>query len=250
MPISRRNLVKLSIATLGAASLPNLVSADPTMKPAPTPSADSGAPSGPFTLPPLPFAYEALEPHIDAETMHLHHDKHHAAYVKKLNEAVTGAGFATEGKDIDDILKNLDAVPESIRTAVRNHGGGHSNHSLLWQTFSPKPTVPSGDFAKAIDSEMGGLDKLTAAMTKAGASVFGSGFAWLILSEGKLGIVTTPNQDSPFSEGKYPLMGIDVWEHAYYLNYLNVRADYLAAIWKVTNWDFISERYAKAITKP
>ena len=215
--------------------------------PAAAPAA-AAAPTGPFKLPPLPYAYDALEPHIDAETMHLHHDKHHATYVKKLNEAVAKEPSLATTTDVDDLLKHLDAVPESIRTAVRNQGGGHSNHSLFWQTLSHKASEPKGDFAKALTDDLSGMDKLKAEMSEQGGKLFGSGWVWLVLDGGKkLTLLTLPNQDSPLTEGHYPLFGIDVWEHAYYLKYHNVRADYITAIWNVVNWDFISDRYAAAM---
>jgi Fe-Mn family superoxide dismutase len=184
--------------------------------------------------------------------MHLHHDKHHAAYVKKLNEALAKEPFvginASGTPNVDDLLKILDAVPESIRTAVRNQGGGHSNHSLFWKTLSHKASDPSEDFAKALNDDLGGLDKLKAEMAEAGAKLFGSGWVWLVLDGGKhLTIITLPNQDSPLIEGHYPLFGIDVWEHAYYLKYHNLRADYITAIWNVVNWDFVSGRYTDAM---
>jgi Fe-Mn family superoxide dismutase len=205
-----------------------------------------------FTLPPLPYAYDALEPYIDAETMHLHHDKHHAAYVKKLNEALAqDPAFATTAS-VDDLLKNLDAVPDSIRTAVRNNGGGHANHSLLWQTLSPRlkedTLAPQGAFAQALIDDAGGLDKFKTDAATAAAGLFGSGWVWLVLDGGKkLTIISLPNQDSPLMEGHYPLFGIDLWEHAYYLKHHNVRADYVADLWNVVNWDFISDRYDKAM---
>ena len=206
------------------------------------------APTGPFKLPPLPYAYDALEPYIDAETMHLHHDKHHATYVAKLNEALAKEPTFTPPANVDDLVKDLATVPESIRTAVRNQGGGHSNHSLFWQTLSAKGGEPKGDFAKALDADLGGLDKFKEAAAKAGAGLFGSGWVWLVLDGGKkLTLLTLPNQDSPLSEGHYPLFGNDVWEHAYYLKYHNVRADYIKAIWNVVNWGFISDRYAAAM---
>ena len=206
------------------------------------------APTGPFTLPPLPYAYDALEPHIDAETMHLHHDKHHAAYVKKLNEALAKEPSFAPGNDVDELMKNLANVPESIQVAVRNNGGGHANHSLFWKTLSAKGGAPKGDFAKALTDDLGGLDKFKEDAAKEGAGLFGSGWVWLVLDGGKkLTILTLPNQDSPLIEGHFPLFGIDVWEHAYYLKYHNLRADYISAIWNVVNWDFISDRYDKAM---
>jgi Fe-Mn family superoxide dismutase len=213
----------------------------PPVTPAPTPT-------GPFKLPPLPYAYDALEPYIDAETMHLHHDKHHAAYVAKLNEALAKEPSFNPGTNVDDLVKNLSTVPESIKTAVRNQGGGHANHSLFWQTLTHQAGKPQGEFAKALDADLGGLDKFKEEAAKFGGGLFGSGWVWLVLDGGKkLTLLTLPNQDSPLTEGHYPLFGIDVWEHAYYLKYHNVRADYIKAIWNVANWDFISERYATAM---
>jgi Fe-Mn family superoxide dismutase len=218
------------------------------------PAATPAAPTGPYTLPALPYGYDALEPSIDAETMHLHHDKHHKAYVTKLNEALAKEPSFTPPAEVDDLVKNLDAVPESIRTAVRNQGGGHANHSLFWKTLqAPKPPFSveskvSTPFSSALDADLGGEVKLKAEMAEQGAKLFGSGWVWLVLDGGKkLTVLTLPNQDSPLTEGHYPLFGIDVWEHAYYLKYHNVRADYMAAIWNVVNWDFISDRYAAAM---
>lgn len=249
MLTTRRQALKTLAASTVATSIgsfPLLTQAAPASA---TPPAAS-APTGPFTLPPLPYAYDALEPHIDTETMHLHHDKHHAAYVAKLNEALAKepSFVVPPGSNVDNLVKNLASVPESIRTAVRNQGGGHANHSLFWQTLSPKGGEPKGDFAKALDGSFGGLDKFKEAAAKAGGGLFGSGWVWLVLDGGKqLTLLTLPNQDSPLTEGHYPLFGIDVWEHAYYLKYHNVRADYIKAIWNVVNWDFISDRYAKAM---
>lgn len=252
MPTRRQALKTLAAATLATSAFARF---------SPTFAADAPAaapePSGPYKLPPLPYAYDALEPSIDAETMHLHHDKHHATYVKKLNEALAKEPSFTPPADVDDLVAHLDQVPESIRAAVRNQGGGHANHSLFWETLGPEggpfhketaPLTPKGDLAKAIIDDLGGLDKLKTSMTEEGGKVFGSGWVWLVLDGGKkLTVMTSANQDSPLTEGHYPLFGIDVWEHAYYLKYHNVRADYLAAIWKVINWDFINERYAKAM---
>jgi superoxide dismutase, Fe-Mn family len=224
--------------------------------PAPTKPDAAPAPTGPFVLPPLPYAYDALEPYIDAETMHLHHDKHHKAYVTKLNEAMAKEPSFKPPIDVDDLMKALDAVPESIRTAVRNQGGGHANHSLFWRTLMAqdsahqrKVSTPSKtEFSGAVKDDLGGLSNLMSQMSEQGSKLFGSGWVWLVLDGGrKLTIMTLPNQDSPLTEGHYPLFGIDVWEHAYYLKYKNVRADYLAAIWNVVNWDFISDRYAAAM---
>jgi Fe-Mn family superoxide dismutase len=247
MLTNRRQALKtLSVTAITSAFLGQWRSLAADAAPAASPAA--ATPKGPYTLPPLPYAYSALEPSIDTETMHLHHDKHHAAYVNKLNEALAKEPSFTAPAQVDDLIKNLSAVPESIRPAVRNQGGGHSNHSLFWQTLSPAGGTPKGDFAKAMNDELGGLDKFKEAAAKAGGGVFGSGWVWLVLGSGKkLTILTLPNQDSPLMEGHYPLFGVDVWEHAYYLKYKNLRADYIAAIWNVVNWDFISDRYAAAM---
>jgi Fe-Mn family superoxide dismutase len=248
MLTTRRQALKTFTATaLAATTLGRFTALAQTPPAATTPA--KPAPTGPFTLPPLPYPYEALEPHIDAETMHLHHDKHHAAYVAKLNAALAETPSFSAGTNVDDLLKSLPSVPESIRTAVRNQGGGHSNHSLFWQTLSPKGGgTPQGELARAFTDDLGGFDKFKQDAAKLGATFFGSGWVWLILAGSKkLALMTTPNQDSPLSDGKYPLFGIDVWEHAYYLKYHNVRADYIAAIWNVVNWDFIAQRYAAAL---
>jgi superoxide dismutase, Fe-Mn family len=244
MLTTRRQALKtLTAAALASTALGRLNLRAATPEPAP-----GSASPGPFVLPPLPYAYDALESHIDAETMHLHHDKHHAAYVSKLNEALAKEPSFNPGTDVDALVKNLDTVPESIRTAVRNQGGGHSNHSLFWKTLSHKASQPAGEFAKALDAELGGLVKVKAEAAKLGAGLFGSGWVWLVLDGGKkLSLLTLPNQDSPLTDGHYPLFGIDVWEHAYYLKYHNVRADYITAIWSVVNWDFISDRYTGAM---
>jgi len=246
MPTRRQALKTLAVATLATSAFAKFTPAIAADAPAAT------APTGPYKLPPLPYAYDALEPSIDAETMHLHHDKHHAAYVKKLNEALAKEPSFTPPANVDDLVAHLDQVPESIRTAVRNQGGGHANHSLFWLTLQPNErqsaTSYSPSLLKAIGDDLGGLDKLKATMTEEGGKVFGSGWVWLVLDGGKhLTVMTTANQDSPLTEGHYPLFGIDVWEHAYYLKYHNVRADYLAAIWNVINWDFVSQRYAAAM---
>ena len=260
MLTTRRQALKtLTAVAIGSTALGKL----PTYAQTPAPS--PAAPTGPFVLPPLPYAYDALEPYIDAETMHLHHDKHHKAYVTKLNEIVAKEEVAESTLDlsgpppilltttnVDDLMKKLSEIPEDLRTGVRNQGGGHANHSLFWQTLTPTARghlskVPD-ELTPALNSDVGGLDKLKASMTEQGGKLFGSGWVWLVLDGGKkLTVMTTPNQDSPLTEGHYPLFGIDVWEHAYYLKYKNVRADYLAAIWNVVNWDFISQRYATAM---
>jgi len=203
------------------------------------------APTGPFTLPPLPYAFDALEPHIDARTMEIHHDRHHKAYVDNLNKAI--AAFPLFGhKTINDLLTSLDGVPENIRTAVRNNGGGHHNHSLFWQMMKKSGGgEPKGDVSAALEKNFGNFADFKTKFAEAATKVFGSGWAWLVLHEGKLSVESSPNQDSPISAGKQPLLGLDVWEHAYYLKYQNKRADYIAAWWNVVNWDFVAERYAK-----
>ena len=199
----------------------------------------------PFSLPQLPYAYDALEPYIDAQTMQIHHDKHHQAYVDNLNRAV--AGDASLAKmSVEELLQGLDTLPAAVRIQVRNQGGGHFNHTLFWQTLTPaaKSGGPSGELAQAINRTFGDREKFEGQLRAAALGVFGSGWAWLSLGPaGKLVLDTAPNQDSPLLAKNRPLLGIDVWEHAYYLKYQNRRADYLAAILKVINWDFVSNRY-------
>ncbi|CAD2075509.1 Superoxide dismutase [Mn/Fe] [Jeotgalicoccus aerolatus] len=197
-----------------------------------------------FELPKLPYAYDALEPHIDKETMEIHHSKHHNTYVTKLNDAVKGTDL--ESKSIEEIVKNLDAVPENIKTAVRNNGGGHLNHSLFWELLSPEQKELSGELKEAIESAFGSVDKFKEEFEAAAAGRFGSGWAWLVVNNGALEITSTPNQDNPVSEGKTPVFGVDVWEHAYYLKYQNKRPEYLSAIWNVVNWDKVNELYQTA----
>ncbi|EZX24699.1 MULTISPECIES: superoxide dismutase [Mammaliicoccus] len=197
-----------------------------------------------FELPKLPYAYDALEPHIDKETMEIHHTKHHNTYVTKLNDAVKGTDL--ESKSIEDIVKNLNSVPDDIRTAVQNNGGGHYNHSLFWELLTPNASEPSGEVVDAISSTFGSLDKFKEEFAAAAAGRFGSGWAWLVVDNGELAIVSTPNQDNPISEGKLPILGLDVWEHAYYLNYQNRRPDYINAFWNVVNWDKVNELYQAA----
>ncbi|OLB45800.1 MAG: superoxide dismutase [Chloroflexi bacterium] len=197
-----------------------------------------------YELPPLPYDYSALEPYIDTQTMQLHHDKHHQAYVTAVNNALKDQSqFAS--LPIEDLIRRLNEVPESIRTVVRNNGGGHVNHSMFWQIMKPNGGgEPTGALASAIQSTFGSFDAFKTAFNDAGVKRFGSGWAWLILdSSGKLQITSTANQDSPFTDGNYPVMGNDVWEHAYYLKYQNRRPDYLNAWWNVVNWDEISRRY-------
>lgn len=198
----------------------------------------------PFTLPPLPYAPDALEPHIDKMTMEIHHGKHHAAYVNNLNKALESAPDLSN-KSIEELLANNCAiVPENIRTAVRNNGGGHINHSMFWKIMTPNGGgQPSGNVAQAIQKFFGGFDQFKDKMNQAGATRFGSGWAWLVKTGDKLDVISTANQDSPIMEGKFPVMGVDVWEHAYYLKYQNRRPDYLAAWWNTVNWQEVENRF-------
>ena len=200
-----------------------------------------------YELPSLDYANDALEPHIDARTMEIHHTKHHNTYITNLNNALSGANHVAPD-NINDLISNLDSVPEGIRTAVRNNGGGHSNHSFFWRILSPNGGSPTGSLAAAIDSELGGLEAFQDAFANAGATRFGSGWAWLIVnSSGSLEVTSTPNQDSPLMDGSgTPVIGLDVWEHAYYLNYQNRRPDYIAAFWNVVNWEQAEANYAAA----
>jgi superoxide dismutase, Fe-Mn family len=196
-------------------------------------------------LPTLPYAADALEPFIDAQTMTLHHDKHHKAYVDNLNKALAGSPKLME-LSVEQLVSDIDTVPSGLRPAVRNQGGGHANHSLWWPSLKKNAGArPSGELAKAIDEKFNSFDAFQGQLTKAAVGVFGSGWAWLLLNKnGAIEIATTPNQDSPLMTGKYPIFGIDVWEHAYYLKYQNRRADYVKAFWSVVNWDFVNERYS------
>jgi len=198
-----------------------------------------------YEVPDLPYDYNALEPHIDEETMRLHHDKHHQAYVDKANDALEGTDW--DGKPVDEVLQNLSSLPDDIRTAVRNNAGGHANHSLFWEIMGPDGGgEPGGDLASAIDDAFGGFDSFKDELKSAGVGQFGSGWAWLIHDGSGLAIVSTPNQDSPVSDGNTPLLGVDVWEHAYYLKYQNRRPDYLGAWWNVVNWDEVGRRFSDA----
>ncbi|MGU3471381.1 superoxide dismutase [Paenibacillus sp. D51F] len=199
-------------------------------------------------LPALPYANDALEPHIDAMTMEIHHDRHHNTYVTNLNAALESAPELAS-KSLEDLISDLNSVPESIRTAVRNNGGGHANHSLFWTTIGPNAGgAPTGKLAEAIDSELGGFEKFKEDFAKAATTRFGSGWAFLAADkEGKLKVYSLPNQDSPIFEGETPLLGLDVWEHAYYLNYQNKRPDYIKAFWNVVNWDEVGKRYEAAV---
>lgn len=199
-----------------------------------------------FELPPLPYSFNALEPHIDAQTMETHHDKHHATYVQKLNDAVTGTEF--ERQSPEDLIRNLNQLPQDKQTAVRNNGGGHVNHTFFWNLLTPGgSSAPTGALANAIDQTFGGLDALKEKVNTAGANQFGSGWAWLVIDgSGKLDVVGTPNQDSPLTNGQTPVVGVDVWEHAYYLKYQNRRPDYLKAFWNVVNWDVAGRNFDAA----
>ena len=196
-------------------------------------------------LPALPYAFNALEPHIDARTMEIHHDKHHATYVANLNKALEGHADL-QSKSIDELLRGLASLPESIRSAVRNNGGGHANHTMFWEIMGPQGGQPSSTLAQAIDAAFGSLAGMQEKVNAAAVGQFGSGWGWLVLSDGKLEVIARPNQDSPISEGKTPLLGVDVWEHAYYLNYQNRRADYLKAWWNVVNWAAVGKRFDQA----
>jgi superoxide dismutase, Fe-Mn family len=233
--MTRRQALKSTalIATASLCSIP-LAKAQPT-----------AAPTGPFKLPPLPYPYDALEPHIDAKTMEIHHDKHHAAYVTNLNKAL--ADVPTAGsKSIEELLKGLNSLPDKTRTAVRNQGGGHYNHSLFWQMMKKGGGgEPKGELAQAIDKSFSNFSGFKEKFTEAATKVFGSGWAWLVIDSKELRIQPTPNQDTPLSDGFKPLLGLDVWEHAYYLKYQNRRPEYIAAWFNIINWDFVSERYAQ-----
>jgi len=234
--MTRRQAIKTTaLATVAAASAPATI-AQTTITPAATL----------FTLPPLPYALDALEPHIDARTMEIHHDRHHKAYVDNLNKAIAQMPGVGGSLTIESLLQNLNPLPDNVRTAVRNNGGGHYNHSLFWQAMKKDGGgAPKAELAKAIEASFGNFVDFKTKFSEAATKVFGSGWAWLVLSESKLAIESAPNQDSPLTSGKQPLLGLDVWEHAYYLKYQNKRVDYIAAWWNVVNWDFVAERYAK-----
>lgn len=203
-----------------------------------------------YALPDLPYAFDALQPHIDARTMEIHHDKHHAGYVAKANAALEGTEFAD--MPVEEVIAQLDAIPEDKRTAVRNNGGGHANHALFWTVLSPEGGEPEGDLLAAVNDAFGSFDALKETFGNAAATRFGSGWAWLIVKDGKLSVASTANQDSPLMgeavagcDGT-PILGLDVWEHAYYLHYQNKRPDYIAAFWNVVNWDEVARRFAEA----
>jgi Fe-Mn family superoxide dismutase len=238
--MTRRDALKKTALLTTAAAAPWLLRGQ-------TAAADA-APSGPFTLPLLPFAFDALEPHIDARTMEIHHDKHHQTYVTNLNKAVAGHADLAR-KPVEKLVRDLASVPESVRKAVQNNGGGHANHTFFWQCLKKNEGgKPAGELAKAIEKKWGSFDSFKAEFTKAATTQFGSGWAWLTLDGKELAIEQTPNQDSPLSHGRMPLLTIDVWEHAYYLKYQNRRPDYIAAFYNVIHWDFISARYAKLVS--
>jgi Fe-Mn family superoxide dismutase len=253
LPIDRRAFLIASAAS--AAALPRLAAASSPVS-AIEPQAIG---TSTYLLAPLPYAYDAIEPAIDAETMRIHHDKHHQAYVDNLNAAVRKLPEGFEIPDrIEDLIAKLDTVPESVRTAIRNNGGGHANHDLFWAILAPAGQTgePSPELAAAIERDFGGLEKLKEAMNAAGASRFGSGWSWLVvLPDGTLAVTSTPNQDSPLMGKAFvdvpgtPILGIDVWEHAYYLKYRNKRGDYLKAIWTVIRWSEVSRRYAAATAR-
>ena len=200
----------------------------------------------PYTLPDLPYPFDALEPHIDAKTMEIHHGKHHATYVSKVNDALKGHDDLAK-MPIEELMGNLSKVPENVRTAVRNNGGGHANHSLFWTVIGPKAGgKPSGDLSAAIDKAFGSFDDFKTKFGDAATTRFGSGWAWLSLDGGNLKIESTPNQDTPLMEGRTPILGLDVWEHAYYLKYQNRRPDYIGAFWNVVNWSEVAKRFKPA----
>ncbi|MEJ7901218.1 MAG: superoxide dismutase [Thermomicrobiales bacterium] len=245
MQFSRRSMLSTStFVGIGLAGMrPGLLLAQE----AATPTVAPPAPTGPFTLPDLPYGFDALAPSIDAMTMEIHHGKHHQAYVDNLNRAVADYPDL-QALAIEDLVVDLAAVPEEIRTAVQNNGGGHFNHTMFWEIMAPDATEPSADLSAAIANDLGSIEEMQAAVTDAGLKRFGSGWSWLVVNDGTLSVVSTPNQDNPLMDGAgTPILGIDVWEHAYYLNYQNRRADYLAAWWAVVNWAGVSERYAAAM---
>lgn len=233
-PLTRRQL--LQVAGAGAVTL--------ALRPLGVFAAEDKAAG--FTLPKLPYDYSALEPSIDAETMTIHHDLHHKAYVTNLNTALKGQDELLK-KNIVDLLSDIASVPEAIRQAVINNGGGHANHSMFWEIMGPKGGgQPKGELAKAIDDAFGSFDKFQAQLSDAAVKRFGSGWGWLVVDKGKLAVLATANQDSPYMKGQTPIMGIDVWEHAYYLKYRNRRPEYVKNWWNTVNWDMVAERYEKA----
>jgi Fe-Mn family superoxide dismutase len=246
--ISRRHLFGAAAGLAAIAASPRVFAQAPAPAPAPAPAAAPAAATGPFTVPPLPYAFNALEPHIDAKTMEIHHDRHHAAYVANLN-AIAKNNPQLGVSAIQDILGNLNALNDDIKFAVRNNLGGHANHTMFWEIMGPGGTKPEGELLAAIDRDLGGMEKFQNDFNAAGGRQFGSGWVFVtVAKEGKLAIETRPNQDAPIMDGKRALLGNDVWEHAYYLMYQNRRADYLKAWWNVVNWAKVAERYAAAKT--
>jgi Fe-Mn family superoxide dismutase len=248
--LSRRRLLGIAAATPLALAT-NRVWTRPAFAQTAPNTTGSSTPAGkhyPHTLPPLPYAHDALEPHIDAQTMQIHHGKHHQAYVDNLNKALEGDP-ELQAMPLEQLVRNLDLLPVKVREAVRNNGGGHLNHSMFWHLMRPQGGgQPSGPVADAIMKTFGSFDSFTTAFNTAGTSRFGSGWAWLAQGKNGLQVMSTPNQDNPMTLGLYPIMGNDVWEHAYYLKYQNRRADYLKAWWNVVNWDEVNRRYSRAQT--
>lgn len=236
--VDRRDFFRLSGTALVAGSVAATIGSATAL-------AQTQAAAASYTLPALPYGFDALEPVIDEQTMRIHHGKHHQGYVNNLNAAIAEHADL-QGKPLSTLLAQLDRVPESIRTAVRNNGGGHANHTLFWQVMRApqEQNAPSGRLAQSIESTFGSLDKFQEQFAAAAGSRFGSGWAWLVADNGKLTITSTPNQDTPLMEGKTPILGVDVWEHAYYLHYQNRRADYVKAWWKVVNWDQVAKNLA------
>jgi superoxide dismutase, Fe-Mn family len=243
---TRRNVIKTIALSLGAVNFFTRTGKATPIEPKTIP----GDPSGvyPFKVPDLGYGYDALEPIIDTETMHLHHDKHHAAYVENLNKALAEAGANYQSLTVEQLLTRLDALPPKIRTAIRNNAGGHYNHSLFWQFLKKnEDSQPQGDLAKAIDTTFGGYQAFTTKFSEAATKVFGSGWAWLVLNGKTLEIVSTPNQDSPISKGQVPILALDVWEHSYYLKHRNKRPEYIKAFWEAVNWEYAGHRYTEAL---
>src|SRR5471032_2143063 len=242
--MTRRDVVKAlgaSATLVGLGAIPNVFGADAVLPPG------AAATKQPFVLPPLGYGYDALEPHIDALTMQIHHDKHHAAYIKNANKALEGHPLLAD-MTAEEILVNLPSIDEPLRTGLRNNVGGHVNHSFFWTLLSPKGGgAPSGDLAAAITAEFRSADAFKTKFTEAAMKRFGSGWAWLSVKGGKLTVHSTANQDSPISDGGVPVVGLDVWEHAYYLKHQNVRADYVTAFWTVIDWDQAGRNYAAAL---
>lgn len=242
-PLTRREVLKTlgaGAALLGAGALATQASGAEATSPAPTGTAT------PFALPKLGYAYDALEPHIDARTMEIHHTKHHQAYIDNANKALAGAPELAR-RSGEDILKNLAAAPETIRTTLRNNVGGHVNHAFFWRVIGPRgsgPSGPTGELSRALEKKFGSFATFQTEFADAAAKRFGSGWAWLVAKDGTLSVVSTANQDSPLSDGAIPLLGLDVWEHAYYLKYQNLRAQYVAAFWNVVNWPQVAANYA------